>query len=144
MKRAKSVLATLGFLSISPFILAQDPNPIPPDSSNILGPDLVAWSEQQKPQPVPAPPPDPPEQQKEKQPATPANPQTEQHPATQSFAGTIIKDHSRYVLKVGPHDAYQLDDQQKAGAYEGREVRVVGTLEGDGHSLRVVSIELIS
>ena len=59
MKRETSLFLTLGLLSaIAPPIFAQDlqgqPDPVPP-SNIIVGPQLVAWSELQKPQPVERP-----------------------------------------------------------------------------------------
>src|SRR5260221_4180210 len=62
LKRAISLLTAFGFLSATaPFLLAQDlqsqPSPVPP--SNILGPQLIVWSQLQKTQPVPQLLPDP-------------------------------------------------------------------------------------
>jgi hypothetical protein len=59
MKRETSLFLTLGLLSaIALPIFAQDlqgrPDPVPP-SSSIVGPQLIAWSELQKPQPVERP-----------------------------------------------------------------------------------------
>ncbi len=56
MRRETSLFLTLGLLSvIAPPIFAQDlqgrPDPVPP-SKITIGPQLVAWSELQKPQPV--------------------------------------------------------------------------------------------
>ena len=55
MKRETSLFLTLGLLSaISPPIFAQDlqgqPDPVPPPS--LIGPQLIAWSELKKPQPI--------------------------------------------------------------------------------------------
>ena len=55
MKRETSLFLTLGLLSaISPPIFAQDlqgqPDPVPP--SSLIGPQLIAWSELKKPQPI--------------------------------------------------------------------------------------------
>jgi hypothetical protein len=59
MRRETSLFLTLGLLSaIAPPIFAQDlqgqPDPVPP-SRVIVGPQLIAWSELQKPQPVERP-----------------------------------------------------------------------------------------
>ncbi len=61
-----------------------------------------------------------------------------------TFMGTIVKDGTRYVLKVSSNKTYQLDDQDRAKQYEGKQVRIVGTLNADGESLHITSIELIS
>jgi len=124
LKRAAtltSLLTTFGVLSaIASLMLAQDlqshPSPVLP--SNILGPQLIVWSQLQKPQPL--------------------------QPAARMFTGTIVKDRGKYVLKVASGSAYQLDDQQKAGQYDGREVKLVGTMDENQHNVNVVSIELIS
>jgi hypothetical protein len=129
MKRETSPLATLLFLLVTlPLVFAQDPQtqPGPALPSDILGPQLIAWSQLQKPQPVPQPLPQ------------------EQQPAAPTFMGTIIKDGARYVLKVSNNSAYQLDDQDRAKPYEGKQVRIAGTLNADGQSLHITSIELIS
>jgi len=62
MRRETSLLLTLGLLSvIVPPIFAQDlqsqPDPVPP--TNAIGPQLIAWSELQKPRPIPLPQPVP-------------------------------------------------------------------------------------
>lgn len=124
MKRATiltSLLTIFGVLSvITPLTLAQDvqshPSPVLP--SNILGPQLIVWSHLQKPQPL--------------------------QPAARMFTGTIVKDRGKYVLRVANGSAYQLDDQQKAGQYDGREVKLVGTIDENQHNVNVVSLELIS
>lgn len=113
-------------------------------SASVLGPQLVVWSELQKPrpvpQPLPPPQPDPPAQQ-QAQPAPGA--QAQQQPATQIFTGTIVKDREKYVLKVSGGTSYQIDDQDKARMYEGKQVKVVGTLDGK-NILHAASIELLS
>ena len=150
MKRATTlltrfVLFSISLCSTSGLMLAQAPSPIPPYVPDILGPDLIAWSEQQKPQPVPSPLPDPPEkQQRDQQAASSSNQKAESQPAAQSFIGTIMKDHNKYVLRMSAENTYQLDDQRKASQYEGQRVRLVGTVDSDGHNVRVISIDLIS
>lgn len=151
MKRRTSLLAALVFLSATlPSALTQDlksqPSPVLP--ADILGPQLIAWSQLQKPQPVPQPlpPPDRPmQQQPDQQPAQSVNPPTPpQPPAAQTFTGTIVKDGIRYVLKVSSNSVYQLDDQERAKQYEGKQVKIAGTLDPTGNSLHVTSIELVS
>ncbi|MGA7928909.1 MAG: hypothetical protein WCA20_23295 [Candidatus Sulfotelmatobacter sp.] len=124
MKRETNLLAMLIFLlGAVPPMLAQNlqGQPSPALPSDILGPQLIAWSQLQKPQPVPQPlpPPDRPISQPAQQ-TQPTNPPAqEQQPVAQTFKGTIVvKDGSRYVLKVSSNNAYQLDDQEKAKQYE--------------------------
>lgn len=145
MKRETSSSATLVFLLVSlPLMLAQDPQtqPSPALPSSILGPQLIAWSQLQKPRPVPQPlpPPDQPIPQADQQ--TP-NPPAQQ-PAALTLMGTIVKDGARYVLKVSSNTAFQLDDQDKVSQYEGKQVRIAGRLDADGKVLHITSIELVS
>ena len=143
MKRATSLLAA-SVLSIVPFTLAQDlqNQPTPPLTSDILGPELIVWSQFQKPQPVPQPLPDPPEQQQGKSSPTP-NPSDKQ-PDVQTFTGRITMDGGKYVLKMANDNTYQLDDQEKAKQYENKDVKLVGTVDENNHSVRIISIQLIS
>ena len=154
MKREIHLLALLVFLLGSiPLMCGQDlrsqPSPVPP--SDILGPQLIAWSQFQKPEPVPQPlpPPDRPVQQPDQttgqQPAPSAKSQVQpQPPAAQTFTGTIVKDAGRYILKVSTTSVYQLDDQEKAKQYEGKQVKIEGTLDTNGNNLHITSIELLS
>ena len=124
MKRATtltSLLTTFGVLSaLAPLMLAQDvqSQPSPALPTNILGPQLIVWSQLQKPQPL--------------------------QPAARVFTGMIVRDRRKYVLKVASGGAYKLDDQQRARQYDGREVKLVGTMDENQHNVNVVSIELIS
>jgi Protein of unknown function (DUF5818) len=149
MKRETCLLTTL-VLGTAMVMCAQDSRSpgLPPD---ILGPQLIAWSQLQKPEPVPQPLPPPdrpvqqPDQQTDQRPTQPANPQAQpQPPAAQTFTGTILKDGSRYILKVSSKNVYQLDDQEKAKRYEGKQVKIEGTLDATGNSVHITSIELLS
>lgn len=154
MKRETCLLTVLVFLlGTVPLLCAQNlrsqPSPTPP--SDILGPQLIAWSQMQKPEPVPQPlpPPDkpvqPPAQTTDQQPAPPSKSQAQpQPPAAQTFTGTVVKDAGRYILKVTSTTVYQLDDQDKAKQYEGKQVKIEGTLDANGNSLHITSIELLS
>ena len=141
MKRATSLLAA-SVLSIVPFTLAQDlqNQPTPPLTSDILGPELIVWSEFQKPQPVPQPLPDPPEQQQGEPTPNPSDKQ----PNVQTFTGRITKDGGKFVLKMSNDNTYQLDDQEKAKQYEDKDVKLVGAVDENNHSVRIISIQLIS
>ncbi len=154
MKRETRLAARLVFIfgTVS-LMCAQDlrSQPSPALPSGILGPQLIAWSELQKPEPVPQPLPPPdrpiqqPDQQPDRQAAQPENPQAQpQQPAVQTFIGTIIKDGSTYILKVSSDNVYQLDDREKAKQYEGKQVKIEGTLGANGRSLHITSIELLS
>lgn len=134
-------------LLCSPFLFAQQTaqQPSPQLPASVLGPQLVAWSELQRPhpapQPLPPPQPDPPAQT---QPQTLTASQDQQPPSSQAFTGTIVKDGSRYVLKVSDKASYQIDDQEKAKLFEGKQVRIGGSLDAKSNMLHVSSIELLS
>jgi hypothetical protein len=61
-----------------------------------------------------------------------------------TFQGTIVKKGASYVLRATSNETYQLDDQDRARQYEGKQIKIVGTLDVNGRSLHVTSIELIS
>jgi hypothetical protein len=151
MRRETNSIAILVFLFVTaPLVFSQDPKgkPSPVLPSEVLGPQLIAWSQMQKPQPVPEPlpPPDRPVQS-EPQSGKSANPPQEppqQQPAAQTLTGTIIKDGNRYVLKVSGANTYQLDDQDRVKQYEGKQVKVAGALDAAGNTFHIISIELIS
>src|SRR5579863_8742433 len=50
--------------------------------------------------------------------------------SAQTFTGKIAKSGGKLVLKDTASNAeYQLDDQQKAASFEGKQVKVTGTLD---------------
>jgi len=136
-------------VAITPLALGQEPgftSRFPEDA--LATQQLVAWSRLQKPQPAPQPLPPRdtpvPEPDGQGQQAKPqSDPQT-QPAQTQSFTGKIVKDGGKYVLKVASNNTYQLDEHSGVKQYEGQEVRVVGNLDKDSNTIRVVKIELLS
>jgi hypothetical protein len=50
----------------------------------------------------------------------------------------------KFVLQTADSTAYILDDQDKAKSYEGKRVKVTGTLDRPTGILHVSSIELLS
>jgi len=138
------------------FALAQQPapKPTPGHTDGILGPQLIAWSELQKPQPVPQQPQPvpPPDTQPSQQPSQPEQqPEEQQHPqkesqesTAQSVTGSVVKVAGKYMLQTEDNIAYQLDDQDKAKQYEGKRVKVTGSLDRTTGILHVSSIELLS
>lgn len=140
--RRTSVLAASLFV-FSPLLVAQQAvqQPDPQLPATVLGPQLVVWSDLQKPRPVPEPlPPPKPDPPAQTQPPQSAGPQ---QPSSQAFAGTIVKSGSKYVLKVSDSVSYQIDDQEKAKVFEGKQVKVSGTLDAASNILHATSIELL-
>jgi Protein of unknown function (DUF5818) len=148
MNRKASILVTLTFL----VVLAQagfaqnlgaQPDP------NLM--QLIAWSELQNPQPMPQPKPDPgplpdqqqPQQPDRQQPGQPTNTDAQQQSSaqTQTMTGTIVKEDGRYVLKASDNKTYQIDDQEKAKQFEGKQVKIVGSLDMSTSTIRIQSIE---
>jgi hypothetical protein len=128
-------------LVASPFALSQQvtPEPLP---GSVLGPQLVVWSQMQRPQPAPTP--LPANQRQPELPQTQQQPIQQELPLDQTFAGTIAKDGNTYILKALDNTAYPIDDQEKAKLYEGKQVRIAGILDAKANVLRISSIELLS
>ena len=153
-----TMLVTIALL-FSGVSLAQEraARPAPRTSDGILGPQLIAWSEMQKPQPVPqrpepVPVPDsnadkqagPTEDTPNQAPNTQVPAQEKQGPAAQTLSGTVIELGNKYVLKTTDKQTYELDDQDKAREYEGKQVKIVGSLDRTTNMIHITSIELIS
>jgi hypothetical protein len=141
MKRETGSLAALVFfLATAPLLFSQNQagKPSPTLPSEILGPQLIAWSQAQKPEPVSQS-----DQQSQPSQSQQAQDTPQQEPAAQTLTGTIIKDGGRYILKASNGTVYQLDDQDRAQPYENKQVKVAGTLDAKG-SFHVTRIELIS
>lgn len=163
MKRhMKCCTLPLTFLLFVGVTLAQQipVKPAPTPDAVVPGTQLIAWSEMQKPHPLPqepqpVPPPDsrsgqaPDSQQTQTQPdqsQTPAPQQPEPGPSqlAQTLTGTVMKAAGKFVLQTADSTAYILDDQDKARSYEGKRVKVIGTLERATGILHVSSIELLT
>jgi hypothetical protein len=133
INRHTVLCVALGMFAVSGIAAAQDlASPSLPASSDILGADLIAWSEQQRPQPVP--PANALESQKQ-------NPSAAAATTLQSFRGRIARVRSgEIVLQISSSCVYRLDVQRAARLFEGKSVVVVGTVV-DGGVLHVVSIQ---
>ena len=61
------------------------------------------------------------------------------------FNGTIVKEKGRLVLKdTATNMSYQLDDQEKAKQFEGKQVKVTGKLDSNTNVIHVENIEAVS
>jgi Protein of unknown function (DUF5818) len=66
---------------------------------------------------------------------------TESQQSARAFHGRIIRAGHKFVLReASSQTSYQLDDQDKAKRFEGKNVEVVATLDPDSNSLYVVEI----
>ena len=71
----------------------------------------------------------------------------QQKPETQSkiFSGTIVKNGDTFVLTdAGTKTSYILDDAQKASPYEGKKVKVTGTVDVANNTIHVETIQEIA
>lgn len=148
MSRQTNLFAAAALFFFAVHCMAQNSlanNPGPP-LSGVLGPQLIVWSETQKPQPVPQPPlppPDLPGAQSAQQAERPAS-QNQQEETARAFVGTIVQDGEECVLKQNTDGAtYRLDDQVTARDYVGKQVKIMGALKQD-NVLHIVSIQVMT
>lgn len=65
-----------------------------------------------------------------------------QQPEIKTFTGRISKNGPKFVLEDSSiRTSYQLDDQQKAEKYRGKNVRIIGTLDVENNMIHVQTIE---
>jgi len=60
-----------------------------------------------------------------------------QQPSGQTFSGTIVKSGDKYVLQDDKGTSYDIDHQDVVKKFEGKKVRVVGTLDSTGKMIHV-------
>jgi hypothetical protein len=144
IKPALTLWAALSFTS-TVFVLAQDIQSAAAPSlpSGVLGPQLIVWTHLTAPQPLPQALPVPVTPVAQSQSAPASGPNARPQPRMRFFTGKIIRDRGKYFLRVSS-ESYTLDDQAKAGQYDDRVVKLAANVDEDGHTLRVISIELIS
>ncbi len=66
----------------------------------------------------------------------------DRQPQIQIFLGTISKTGDQFVFSDDVNkSSYQLDDQQTASRFDGKKVKVTGTLDATNNIIRVQSIE---
>ncbi len=127
----------MGLLMLTSFSFGDDLQaPIPPASSDILGPPLITWTEQQRPGPLP----DATQPRGETDKLAAAGPSQQQF-VWQSFTGIVVKIQAGYFLKVADDRLYRLDDGESVNPLEGKRVKLAGWIGEDGQGIRVMSIE---
>jgi heat shock protein HslJ len=55
----------------------------------------------------------------------------------QSFSGTVAKSGDKFVLQEASGKTYDVDRQEELKKYEGKQVRIKGTLDPDGKTIHV-------
>ena len=147
MKNSISLAAlTLAALTIAPMALAQSPQKQQRPKSQ-PGTELVAWTQDQKAEPVPSKTTTAPQEQPNTQtPSTPTGQADDTHKqvAAQAFTGTILKSGDSFVLKTADNMTYQLDDQARAKNFEGKQVQVTGSLDSSNSTIKVQDIKQAS
>jgi hypothetical protein len=88
---------------------------------------LIAWTQDQKAVPV--------------QDTTAQQGEMQKQPAAQSFTGMIVRSGNMYVLQTADNVTYQLDDQERAKEYEGKQVQVTGSLDKSANMIKVRDIK---
>ena len=73
----------------------------------------------------------------EDEPAEPAAQETE----SKEFTGKIANHDGKYTLQGDDGKTYQLDDQDKAKGFEGKSVKITGTLDEESMTIQISEIE---
>ena len=76
---------------------------------------------------------------RQQQPRQAPDPQAQsQQPGVQVFTGTIVKSGDKYVFQDSEsNNTYDIDHQDEVKQYEGKKVRVHGTLDSNGKMIHV-------
>jgi hypothetical protein len=70
--------------------------------------------------------------------------QTQAQPEAKTFTGTILRSGESFVLSNSvTKSRYMLDDQDKVPRYEGKHVKITGTVDGASNTIHVETIEEI-
>src|ERR1700731_1568350 len=72
----------------------------------------------------------------------PTSMQQQSEQQSKTFSGTITKNGDSFVLNDAANKAsYALDDAQKASRYEGKKVKVTGTVDVASNTIHIETIE---
>ncbi len=119
MKRQLSLLTLV--LVLGQFGVSQTAQK--PKLPSVPSKELIAWTQQQAPHPVEG------------------QYGTQKHPAAQTFTGMIVKSGEKYVLTTSDNVTYELDDQERAQRFEGKQVQVTGNLDKSSNMIQVRDIK---
>jgi hypothetical protein len=142
-RQTKMLIGLMFLLAAVPLGVSQDATlqPCPEVRPGALGCELIAWTKSQAPEPLPEP--DgravPPSDER-RDPQSGQSTSSELQASRQSIAGIIVRQGEKFVLKAGDDTTYQLDDQIRAGQYEDKPVKIVGSLEVPSNTLHIESI----
>jgi uncharacterized protein DUF5818 len=80
--------------------------------------------------------------QQQEQPQQPYNSMSQQSDV-RTFTGKVMKSGEQLVLKdSASKSTYKLDDQDRAKSFEGKNVKVTGTLDAATSTIRIANIEV--
>ncbi len=68
---------------------------------------------------------------------SPSDAQAQSASDGQTFSGTVSKSGDKYVLQDASGKTYDVDRQEELKKYEGKQVRIKGTLDPDGKTIHV-------
>ena len=75
---------------------------------------------------------------------SPSSSQSQTQEQTKTFSGKITKSNGRYALEdLTTNSTYYLDDTKSAQKYEGKNVKVIGTLDASNNTIHVQKIEAV-
>jgi hypothetical protein len=70
--------------------------------------------------------------------------QTQAQPEAKTYSGTILKSGENFVLsESGTESMYLLDNQDMARPYEGKNVKITGTIDGANNLIHIETIQEI-
>jgi hypothetical protein len=71
--------------------------------------------------------------------------QHQSNPQSKTFSGTVMKEGDNFVLAdTANKTSYMLDDAQKASQYEGKKVKVTGTVDTASNTIHVETIQEVA
>jgi hemolysin activation/secretion protein len=76
-------------------------------------------------------------QQQPSQPPAGSDAQAQPPDDSQTFSGTIAKSGDKYVLQDASGKTYDVDHQAEVKKFEGKQVRIKGTLDPDGKTIHI-------
>lgn len=112
------------------------------DSKNLLLPSallfgLIMNGGMINAQQQPSQPPDPAQQQQQQQRSPDQAEQPDAQGQDQTFVGTIVKAGDKFMLKDASGKSWDVDHQDVVKKFEGKQVKITGTLDADGKTIRM-------
>jgi uncharacterized protein YdeI (BOF family) len=88
---------------------------------------------------------DPSQQPSQSQPSQASPSSSDSMPSSQAFTGTIVKGNDGYMLQDDTNkSSYKLDDAKMAKKFNGKSVKVTGTLDSASNTIHVTNVQAAS